>query len=80
MAIERRDIPGTQAVVDAGSRNLHTRSRNRLRRSGTAYASFVIVKGYAAAELRDILNRVIMVIEDIKRKKTYPLTVRGPPR
>jgi hypothetical protein len=37
---------------------------------GTAYASFLMSKGYAAAELRDLLNRVIMVIEDIERKKS----------
>jgi hypothetical protein len=45
----------------------------------TAYASFLISKGYAAAQLRDLLNRVIMVIEGIERKNPS-ITVRGPPR
>jgi hypothetical protein len=37
---------------------------------GTAYASFLTSKGSAAAELRDLLNRVILVIDDIERKKS----------
>jgi hypothetical protein len=43
---------------------------NQAEALGTAYASYLMAKGYPAADLRDFLNRAILVIEDIERKNS----------